>query len=267
MSLDFPVRPAATLVAGGRGISRFPCEVLACPGSQTARGPFASRDGDANGVAFRLSPRRRHPGVVQNFAARYPARTFPFNASPSASRPVAHDSGPVWVANPSPYETSIRNTSPVLTGARRHCGDGRGEDASTTRFHPDLSGNHAPGGCSAGMPLNNPAGIYLNRSRGARVAAHLRVSPAYLPACASELKLGSVITKPNVIERNAPPRAAAAMSLHIKELWRYPAKPHPEFTTGRSPIPRSDRLKGKRRASSPGFRTECRRPTCHRRNG
>ena len=52
-----------------------------------------------------------------------PART-PVNASPRTLRPVAHDSGPVWVATPSPYETSIRNTSPVLTGARRHFGDG-----------------------------------------------------------------------------------------------------------------------------------------------
>jgi len=42
-----------------------------------------------------------------------PARS-PVNASPPASRPTAHDSGPVWVATPSPYETSIRNTSPVL---------------------------------------------------------------------------------------------------------------------------------------------------------
>ena len=30
LSLDFPVRPAAPLAAGGRGISRFPCEVLPC---------------------------------------------------------------------------------------------------------------------------------------------------------------------------------------------------------------------------------------------
>ena len=29
-SLDFPVRPAAPLATGGRGISRFPCEVLPC---------------------------------------------------------------------------------------------------------------------------------------------------------------------------------------------------------------------------------------------
>jgi hypothetical protein len=28
-----------------------------------------------------------------------------------------HDSEPVWIANPSPYETLIHNTLPVLTGA------------------------------------------------------------------------------------------------------------------------------------------------------
>jgi hypothetical protein len=28
-----------------------------------------------------------------------------------------HDSEPVWIANPSPYETFIHNTLPVLTGA------------------------------------------------------------------------------------------------------------------------------------------------------
>jgi hypothetical protein len=28
-----------------------------------------------------------------------------------------HDSEPVWVASPSPYETFIHNTLPVLTGA------------------------------------------------------------------------------------------------------------------------------------------------------
>jgi hypothetical protein len=31
-----------------------------------------------------------------------------------------HDSEPVWVAHPSPYETFIHNTLPVLTGAPDH---------------------------------------------------------------------------------------------------------------------------------------------------
>ena len=37
--------------------------VRACSGSLTARGPGASRDIDAPGVAFRISLLRRHPGV------------------------------------------------------------------------------------------------------------------------------------------------------------------------------------------------------------
>src|SRR5207245_10922464 len=36
--------------------------VRACSGSLTARGPGASCDGDAPGVAFRFSLQRRHPG-------------------------------------------------------------------------------------------------------------------------------------------------------------------------------------------------------------
>jgi hypothetical protein len=37
----------------------------------------------------------------------------PVNASASPSRAALHDSGPVWVANPSPYDSFIHNTSPV----------------------------------------------------------------------------------------------------------------------------------------------------------
>ena len=49
----------------------------ACTGSSTARGPIAPRGSGALDVAFRFFPQRRHPGVVMNFAAQYPARTFP----------------------------------------------------------------------------------------------------------------------------------------------------------------------------------------------
>ena len=50
--------PRVTLGSPG---SRAWC-VRACTGSLTARGPDASRDGDAPGVAFRFSLQRRHPG-------------------------------------------------------------------------------------------------------------------------------------------------------------------------------------------------------------
>lgn len=46
-----------------------------------------------------------------------PART-PANASAASSRTLPHDSEPVWLAMPSPYETLIHNTSPAFAGAR-----------------------------------------------------------------------------------------------------------------------------------------------------
>jgi hypothetical protein len=46
----------------------------------------------------------------------WPART-PVNASPGPLRGPAHDSGPVWLAMPSPYDSFIQHTSPVLIGA------------------------------------------------------------------------------------------------------------------------------------------------------
>ncbi len=45
-----------------------------------------------------------------------PART-PVNASTAPLPMLPHDSGPVWLARPSPYETFIHNTSPALAGA------------------------------------------------------------------------------------------------------------------------------------------------------
>jgi hypothetical protein len=45
-----------------------------------------------------------------------PART-PVNASSASLRMHPHDSGPVWLATPSPYGTFIHNTSPALAGA------------------------------------------------------------------------------------------------------------------------------------------------------
>ncbi len=64
-------------VVGSPG-SRARC-LRACSGSQTARGPFASRDSDALGVAFRLSPRRRHPGVIQNLRGSIPGPHVPLS--------------------------------------------------------------------------------------------------------------------------------------------------------------------------------------------
>jgi hypothetical protein len=67
-------------------------------------------------MAFRLSPWRRHPGVVHDFRGSIPGPHVPLSTLYlQASRPAAHDSGPVWLATPSPYDSFIRYTSPVLT--------------------------------------------------------------------------------------------------------------------------------------------------------
>jgi len=55
------VRPLAE-VTGSPGF-RSRC-LRTCSGSQTARGPKASRDTDASSFAFRLVQQRRHPGVA-----------------------------------------------------------------------------------------------------------------------------------------------------------------------------------------------------------
>jgi len=116
MSLDFPVRPAASRAAGGRGTSRFPCEVLPCVLGVSDRAG-SSRVSRWRRARCGLPPvsTASAPWSGPKFSRldTRPARS-PVNASPPASRPLAHDSEPVWVATPSPYETSIRNTSPVL---------------------------------------------------------------------------------------------------------------------------------------------------------
>jgi hypothetical protein len=44
----------------------------------------------------------------------------PGNASQPPSRAAAHDSGPLWFAIPSMYETFIHNTLPVLNRRTEH---------------------------------------------------------------------------------------------------------------------------------------------------
>ena len=120
-SLDFPMRPRYTCRlranAGSPG-SRARC-FRACTGSLTARDLGAPRDIGALGCGLPLLLQRRHPGVscLSRLNTR-PARS-PVNASPPPLRAAPHDSGPVWVASPSPYDSFIHYTSPVLTGAER----------------------------------------------------------------------------------------------------------------------------------------------------
>jgi hypothetical protein len=87
-------------------------------GSQTAQGANASRDINAPAFAFRVS---HHVGSlsfirISRLNTR-PARA-PVNASPWPLQTIAHDSGLAWLATPSPYDSSIHDTSPVFIGAR-----------------------------------------------------------------------------------------------------------------------------------------------------
>jgi hypothetical protein len=63
--------------------------------------------------AYSVGVPKRH-----NFAAEYPARTYPVNGSALPLREAPHDSGPLWVASPSTYDFFIHNTSPVYPSAQ-----------------------------------------------------------------------------------------------------------------------------------------------------
>jgi hypothetical protein len=87
------------------------------PRSKTAQSPSLSRDIDTFGIAFRLT----HGVGTLEFTSISRLNTWPIrspvNASAMALLPPPHDSGPVWIATPSPYATFIHYTMPVLTGA------------------------------------------------------------------------------------------------------------------------------------------------------
>ena len=56
--------------------------------------------------------------IFENYAAQYPARMCPCQRfACSLATGHAHDSGPVWVAGPSPYGSFIRTSTPVYPGA------------------------------------------------------------------------------------------------------------------------------------------------------
>ncbi len=61
----------------------------------------------------------RHPEVtasrrVQHFAVHGRLARTPVNASPPSLRAATHDSGPVWLATPSPYDSCIHDIPPVF---------------------------------------------------------------------------------------------------------------------------------------------------------
>jgi len=56
--------------------------------------------------------------IFENYAAQYPTRMCPYQCfTSSLATGLAHDSGPVWVAGPSPYGSFIRTSTPVYLGA------------------------------------------------------------------------------------------------------------------------------------------------------
>jgi hypothetical protein len=113
-SIDFPTRPAASTTAGRPGTSRFSREAFPYVHGVCDRAGSAclSRYRDSRcclPLSFTASAPRRK--CLSRLDTR-PVRT-PVNASKSPSRTTPHDSGPVWLATPSPYDSFIHNTSPV----------------------------------------------------------------------------------------------------------------------------------------------------------
>jgi hypothetical protein len=118
-SLDFPMRPSATVALGEPGISWFPREAL----------PYVHRVSDRAGLwhtSRYCCIRWGLPHLLTASASRSdsltrlntrPARSL-VNASTPPSRAAPHDSGPMWVATSHSYDSFIHYTSPVLTSAQ-----------------------------------------------------------------------------------------------------------------------------------------------------
>ena len=116
--LAFSDRPTAPSAMGADGISRFPRKEF----------PRMHRVFDSAGLEHdsRIAPCPMLPsapinsvGVPEGLISElngWPACT-PVNASPVALRRPTHDSGPVWLARPSPCDSFIHNSLPVFTGA------------------------------------------------------------------------------------------------------------------------------------------------------
>ena len=121
MSSDFPTRPGATIPPGEHGTSRFPRKVFPRVHGVSDRAgfPCASRY-RRTGCRLPLSPTASasRSNCLSRLNTR-PARP-PVHASTLPLRTAPQDSGPLWVANPSTYDSFIHYTLPVLTGAREN---------------------------------------------------------------------------------------------------------------------------------------------------
>ncbi len=106
-SLDFPMRPAAPCRAGGGGISRFPNKVRTnMHGVSDRAGSRCASRNRHNRCRLPHSPTRSAPrSKILSRLNTQPARP-PVNASrPWLPSGLAHDSGTLWVANPSTLKT------------------------------------------------------------------------------------------------------------------------------------------------------------------
>src|SRR5438445_8474919 len=120
-SLDFPMRPQTYSVWGERGIYRSPLHELpnvhgGCDRAGSRGTSRYRRLGWGLPLLLTASASR------SEFLTRLNTRPVlsPVNASTPPSRAAPHDSGRLWFASPSTYETFIHNTSPVLTGAETY---------------------------------------------------------------------------------------------------------------------------------------------------
>jgi hypothetical protein len=119
-SFDCPTRSADPAITEADGISRFPSKVhpymrgvFDRAGSQSVlpwRRPRVLPSAYLQASAPRSNPPRGGAFISQ--LNTQPARS-PVNASPATLRTPMHDSGPMWLARPSMYKTSIYNTLPV----------------------------------------------------------------------------------------------------------------------------------------------------------
>src|SRR6516164_5568923 len=119
VSLDFPTRPEVLTAPGGQGISRFPHMVLPyVHGVSDRAGPRCTSRCRCIGCCLPLSPTASasRSKVLTRLYTR-PIRS-PVHASTPPSRAAPQDSGPLWVASPSTYDSFIHYTLPVLTGAQ-----------------------------------------------------------------------------------------------------------------------------------------------------
>ena len=123
-SLDFPWRSGSVPPPDRRRASRLPREMLPhMRGVSDRAGSISISRSRCRQCGLPLlitasAPRSAH-GRGEGFSRlNTQLMRTPVNASPPPLRTTTHDSGPTWLATPSPYDTRSHDISPALTGAR-----------------------------------------------------------------------------------------------------------------------------------------------------